>query len=363
MAELQRSTSDVITLPEDARILVICVARIGDTLLTTPLMRALKNATPSGSLECIAHPQRASVLLNLPFVDKVAPQTKKSAWLRGRTGRQWDYAFVLGHDEPLLQLALRASARVVAFQQENHKLNQRLWRSIPSPHQAMHAVLERFMLTKPVGIDPQDCDLRLAYQPTHQEVRNATRWLLQAFSESRNNTPLIIGVQLQSFHAKAYRNWPVSHFLTLAERILEPYPNARFVILGGAADVDCAKRFHATFPRHTAIACGEFSLRDSAAVMSLLDAYIGVDTGPTHLAGALGLPMVALYHCYHPGRLLKPLMHPAPLRVVEHPRAESACQRSTPMAEISVESVWDALKPVLAQVTASARTRSHAAHE
>ena len=41
-------------------------------------------------------------------------------------------------------------------------------------------------------------------------------------------------------------------------------------------------------------------MRENAAIMAHLSLYIGVDTGPTHLAGALDIPMVAMYHSYHP---------------------------------------------------------------
>jgi hypothetical protein len=45
--------------------------------------------------------------------------------------------------------------------------------------------------------------------------------------------------------------------------------------------------------------------------MNQLDLYVGVDTGPTHIMGALHRPMVALYHGYSPSRLLAPLEHPS----------------------------------------------------
>jgi len=49
--------------------------------------------------------------------------------------------------------------------------------------------------------------------------------------------------------------------------------------------------------------------------------------------------MVALYHCYSPSRLLKPLERPR-CYVVDHPRAVEGCPPETSMAEISVDAVW-----------------------
>jgi len=73
--------------------------------------------------------------------------------------------------------------------------------------------------------------------------------------------------------------------------------------------------------------------------MSRLDLYVGVDTGPTHIMGALHRPMVELYHCHSPSRLLAPLEHPCSYPV-DHPRAAEGCGPETPMAEITVDSVW-----------------------
>jgi len=79
--------------------------------------------------------------------------------------------------------------------------------------------------------------------------------------------------------------------------------------------------------------------------MDHTDLYVGVDTGPTHLMGALHRPMVALYHGYSPSRVLKPLDHPC-LTVVDHPLADSFTETAS-MADISVDHVWNAVTRAL----------------
>jgi len=73
--------------------------------------------------------------------------------------------------------------------------------------------------------------------------------------------------------------------------------------------------------------------------MNQLDLYVGVDTGPTHIMGALQRPMVALYHGYSPSSLLAPLEHPC-LYVVDHPRAGPDCSPDESMSAIPVDAVW-----------------------
>ena len=82
--------------------------------------------------------------------------------------------------------------------------------------------------------------------------------------------------------------------------------------------------------------------------MAELDLYIGVDTGPTHSAGALGIPMVALYHCAYPGRNLAPLQHPA-CAVIEHPLTGRSVDTAASMADIPVALVVQAAMELLAR--------------
>ena len=65
---------------------------------------------------------------------------------------------------------------------------------------------------------------------------------------------------------------------------------------------------------------------------------IGLDSGPTHIAGALDVPLIGLYHCLTPSRVIKPLGR-TDVHVVDHPVAQG-CSPETPMSDISVDTVW-----------------------
>ena len=153
---------------------------------------------------------------------------------------------------------------------------------------------------------------------------------------------------MASFPTKAHRDWPVSRFQELIARIVATHAQARFLLLGDAAAAENAAPLLAAFPQHVALAAGRLSLRQSAALMAELDLYIGVDTGPTHIAGALGIPMVVLYHCAYPGRNLAPLQHPACI-MIEHPLTGTSSATTAAMADIPVAAVWQAAMDLLAR--------------
>lgn len=326
----------------DAEVLVIIVARIGDTLLATPILRALKAAIPQGRLTVLAHPKRLEALQHLPFIDALEGITKTTAQTRGWIGKAaYDLALVYGHDVALLRYALRASKQVIAFEQGDARLNAKLAPAVAQPSAPMHALMHRQLLLEPLGIAASD--LRLAWQVSAAETAWAREWRGKQVPEG---APLI-GLQIASFPTKAQRDWPVSGFQELIERIAATHAGARFVLLGDAAAAEKAAPLLAAYPQRLALAAGRLSLRRSAALMAGLDLYVGVDTGPTHIAGALGIPMVALYHCAYPGRNLAPLQHPACV-VIEHPLTGKSAATTASMADIPAAAVWQAAMNLLA---------------
>lgn len=332
-------------MAEVSSILVINVTRIGDTLLTTPCLRAIASAYPRAELTFLGHPKRAEVIQHLPYVARVGGITKTIAPFRGRFGRKsYALAFVFGFDEELVAFALRVAERVIAFRQKNDWLNLRLHCIAeavdPMP---MHAVDYLLTLPEAFGITP--AGRRLDYAVTADEAHWARKQLTA--TQPHHFQPLI-GLQVASFPTRAYRDWPIEHFIELTGRITNSMPDAHFLIFGGSEE----KLRTAQLARHlgakATLYAGQLTLRKTAALMNELDLYIGVDTGPTHIMGALHRPMIALYHCYAPSRRLRPLEHPCAY-IIDHPVSETEATPETPMADISVDCVWQVVDRALSE--------------
>lgn len=327
-------------------ILVINVSRIGDTLLATPALRALAAAWPQAAIDVLGHPKRIEVLRHLPFLRRVGAISKASAPLRGRLGRlgrRYDLALVYGHDEALIAYALRVAKQVVAGRQVSARLNARLAVVVaPAAFQSAHAVPLALALPAALGVAP--AGLRLAYAVSAAEQRWATATLLRDLPAAA--APLV-GVQVASFPTKAYRDWPIESFGELCQRIGTHWPQAHFLIFGGAEEQPRTAALKARLGAAATLYAGRLSLRQTGALMSRLDLYIGVDTGPTHLMSAFDIPLVGLYHGFSRSELIAPLEHPC-FFAVDHPLAGPACSTEAAMADITVDRVWQAVQQALA---------------
>ena len=340
LATKSQASSSSHAEPRD--ILYINVSRIGDTLLVTPAVRAVAARWPKARIHLLAHPKREEVVRFLPFVHRSGTISKQRARFMGRLpGKRYDLAFVCNFDVPLIEYALRVSRRVVAFRQPDAALNARLYRAVEHPAlQTTHAVDIQLLLPAAVGVEP--AGKALSYRVTREEEHWAASFLAEHVSA--NDHPLV-GLQVASFPTKAYRDWPPSHFSDLCRRIRAAWPGAHFLIFGGDLEQDRTEALAAELGVAATLCAGRLTLRETAALMNRVDLYIGVDTGPTHLMGALQRPMVALYHGYSPSRVLAPLDHPC-LHAIDHPLADR-CTPEADMADISVDRVWAAVQQAL----------------
>lgn len=332
------------------RVLVIGITRIGDTLLLTPVFRAIKSAMPDAHLTVISHPNRQAVLLGLPEIDALRGSTKNwlrwQGWLACLGSKPFDVALVYGRDARLLRYANRVAPQVYCFDEKAYAgISSAGIHKVPLPTASIHAVDERLLLVNAwCGSCVQDRRLYFSVQTTEQMW--AQRWLEQA---GLNGLHPLLGLQVCSFPTKAHRDWPIANFVELVERLLLRYPSARFLVLGDRVAAEQGALLRVAFPENVVITAGTLSLRETAALMMHLDLYVGVDTGPTHLAGALQIPMVAMYHHRYPGRNLQPLGHPRCV-VLEHPATclpPNAVVASAGMDAITVACVVSAAEQCL----------------
>lgn len=318
------------------KILVINVTRIGDTLFCVPSIRAIAQHYPDAEVTVLAHPNRYELLKHLPYIKHVGGITKKTAWYRGWFGKTYDLAFVYGSDAPLVHYAARVSRKVVAYRNEDPAVNALIDIKVEPPSfKSDHVVRQMLELPKAVGITTQN--LRIDLSLTEAE-RNWAHEKLNAHGCKPNH--ILVGFQTTSFHTRPYRDWPIQNFCELANRVGAAYPEARFILFGGRDGLERNQALAAELGDRCVSFANQLSLRQTAAIMSCLNLYVGVDTGPTHIMSAFDIPLVGLYHALSKTHHTGPLQHPQDY-CINHPADEAGADETLPMADITVEQVFD----------------------
>ena len=317
------------------KILIVNVTRIGDTLFCVPSIRAIAQHYPGSEVTVLAHPNRYEILENLPYVKHVGGITKKSAWYRGWFAKQYDLAFVYGFDEALVKYAARVSGKVVAYRQTSPTVNQRIQLLVEPPaFKSAHVVKQMLELPKVVGIETSNLRIDISLLPAEQT------WAKQQLqNRGIKDSDTLIGFQTTSFHTRPYRDWPIENFETLAGRLKAWNTNCRFILFGGRDGLERNQQLEQNLGKDCISFANQLSLRQTAAIMSQLQAYVGVDTGPTHIMSAFDIPLVGLYHALSKTHHTGPLQHPRDY-CINHPADEAGADDSIPMAQITVDQVY-----------------------
>jgi ADP-heptose:LPS heptosyltransferase len=99
-----------------------------------------------------------------------------------------------------------------------------------------------------------------------------------------------------------FRRWPSASFVELVRRLASKEPKRRIILTSGPSDAaaaaaiagDARARLGAD-ERPAIVECGEFDLAELRALVGRAALYIGGDSGPLHVAGTTGVPVVGLY--------------------------------------------------------------------
>lgn len=145
-----------------------------------------------------------------------------------------------------------------------------------------HAASRYFDVVAPLGIEP---GTQYQLVAPDEDIARVQKRLEDVLATGKRLVGLFPGAGHPS------RRWPVESFAELAKLIHadDAYP----IILLGPEEAGQIERIRRLFPPDTVI-IDDFGLRDLIAAMSILSAFVGNDTGPTHLAAATGVPVVLI---------------------------------------------------------------------
>jgi heptosyltransferase I len=163
--------------------------------------------------------------------------------------------------------------------------------AVPRQSFHTHAVDWYLAVLPPLGVPVHK---NFVWLPEHPEIAAAI-----SSKFTTQNSKLIL---LQPGARWKNKRWPVKYFHELVSALAEKFPTARFAVLGGKDDAPLGEIILQAAPEKVLNLCGATSLPEMVEWVRHGDLLITNDTGPMHVAAALGKPLVALFGPTEPRR-------------------------------------------------------------
>lgn len=340
------------------RLLLVVPNWLGDTLLATALIRAVKTHAPQLHLAVLAVPRAAEVLRGNPRVDDLIVYNERGSdrgWLAKQrlVQRLRRGAF----DAALLLRPSRSRAALLWWagipRRIGHVHRGKDWwltERVPAPSPAEHRADGYLRLLAALAWPaPQDARCEFFVQ---DEDRALVRQWLHA-QGVMNDQRLVV---LHPAGNWEHKRWPAERFASLGDRLHEAH-DAQIVITGSEADHAVAEHVRSAMRSAAILAAGELTFHQLAALCERADLLVVNDSGPLHLAAALQRPVLALFGPTSPS--VTGPYHAARGRVLHHPDCCPQIPCYSPehpphpgMRSISVDEAFEAAQQLLQQVPA-----------
>lgn len=310
-------------------ILVVRLGAMGDILHTLPAVASLRHSHPNSHLTWAVEPQWRALLDGNPAIDRIVEIKRRTV---GGLGESWRdlrasrYDFAVDF-QGLLKSALVASAarpdRIFGFHQSQVRERAAALFYSNKVEAREHHIVDR--------------NLELA-------AAAGASTLLRTFPipEGRAEAPLPSGgfVLTSPMAGWKSKQWPLSAYRELAQRVRQEF-GLPLVVDAPASATEILAEIPEAIPHRSTLAGLIHATREASAV-------VGVDSGPLHLAAALGKPGVAIFGPTDPARNGP---YGSSLTVLRSPHAATTYKRGAEvdasMTAITVNQVMDALRPAL----------------
>lgn len=262
------------------KILVIRFSSIGDVVLTTPIVRALKTQLLDCEVHFITKKAFAGILEHNPNIDRLFTIDKSiSEVIATLKAEKYDYIIDLHRNARTLSLKLKLGRPSFSFP----KLNLSKWLLVNFKYQSMpklHVVDRYFNAVEKLGVknDLKPCDF---FIQTSDEVNveNSIGLVPKSYIS------IAIGAQF------ATKRMPFNKLCEIINEIHEP-----IVLVGGPTDQEFADKIIAEFTKKSIKStCGKYSLAQSASIVKQSLVLLTNDTGMMHIASCFEIPTVSVW--------------------------------------------------------------------
>ncbi|MDD5561076.1 MAG: lipopolysaccharide heptosyltransferase II [Candidatus Omnitrophica bacterium] len=284
------------------RILVVRTDRIGDVLLSTPVIKALRDKYPQAYISMIVAPYARDIVEGNPYLDEIIiydKDNKHKGWLhslkfaRKLRKKRFDLAVILHPTNRMhLLLFLTGIPKRLGYKRKFGFLNNPAKAHLKQEG-LKHESEYNLDLVRDLGISGNPQDL---FMPVRQE---SEQWVNDLFSgcgikEADKLLAINPGASCPS------KIWPAANFAQVAE-ILARRHSFKILIVSGPKDTLLANMIANKIGEQAVNLSGKTSVSHLASVLKRCVLFISNDSGPVHIASSLGVPVVSIFGRNQPG--------------------------------------------------------------
>ncbi len=283
------------------RILVIRTDRIGDVVLSTPVIKNLRDNFPQSFIAMMVSPYTQDIIQGNPFLDDVIIFDKEEKdkspfgalkFIFFLRKYRFDLAIIL-HPTNRVHIVsfLAGIPRRVGYSKKTGFLNtdrvgEEKYRG------EKHELEYNLDLLRVLGIEPREKTL---FVPLQRKAEQKVDLFLR--KHAVKNGDLVMVHPGASCPSKI---WPPQNFAVVSDKLTERY-NSKILIATDKKDRALGEEV-AEFMKHRPIlALGEFSLSELASILKRAELFISNDSGPVHIAAAVGTPVISIFGRKQPG--------------------------------------------------------------
>ena len=285
------------------KILLLKPSSLGDVIHALPVLRLLKLHYPAAEIFWWIDSSLAPLIAGDPDLTGIVRFERK------RWGKPWHWPEMLRSIRWLraqnfdlvidLQCLLRSGAFawlargkfLVGLDEAREGARGFYDLAVPRPSFHTHAVDWYLAVLPPLGVPVHKNFTWLPERPPIAADVNR-KWFQENSKLKTQNSKLIL---LQPGARWLNKRWPVQHFAELVRALAKKFPSARFAILGGKDDAPLGDVISRVAPERCLNLCGATTLPEMIEWVRRCDLLVTNDTGPMHVAAALGKPLVALF--------------------------------------------------------------------